>query len=124
MIHILGDYYFESDGVRNFSLYKKGVVSEDNGRGKKAKPENVGKEKFEPLGFYSSVESLLNGLIQKAALDAATDRSVKELSDLVVRIHATIDQITRLFQIDPSVASNAEKKMEEVDNGKKVKKRA
>ena len=66
MIHILGNYYFESDGVRNFSLYKKGVISEDNGRGKKTNPENVGKEKFEPLGFYSSVESLLNGLIQKS----------------------------------------------------------
>lgn len=124
MIHILGNYYFESDGVRNFSLYKKGVVSGENVHGKKTKPENIGKEKFELLGFYSSMESLLDGFIRKSSLDIATDSSVKELSDLVGRIRAVVDQVADMFKVNPSVSSNPETQVNETDAAKKVKKRA
>lgn len=93
MIHLQGDFYFDSDGARNLTLYKKGVVTGE-GNGKKASKENIGKARYEILGHYSTLERLVDGYIRRACLEAAADSSVKNLGALVERIDALVNSLS------------------------------
>lgn len=94
MIHLHGDYYFESDGVHQFTLCKKGVVTGDNSKGKQAKQENIGKTKYVPIGYYSTLESLLNGFVHKSSLEIAALPDVKSVSDICKKLHDLVDNLT------------------------------
>ena len=100
MIHLCGDYYFESDGVHQFTLCKKGVVSGENAKGKPVKAENIGKTKYIPLGYYATIESLLDGLVRKSALEIAAMPDVKTFAEINVRLSKLLDDLTFTLVVD------------------------
>lgn len=100
MIHLHGDYYFESDGVHQFTLCKKGIVTGDNPKGKQAKQENIGKTKYVPIGYYSTLESLLNGFVHKSSLEIAALPDVKSVGDLCKKLHDLVDNLTFVLTVD------------------------
>lgn len=100
MIHLCGDYYFDSDGVRNFTLHKKGTVGNKPVNGKQPKEENIGKTTYETLGYYSTLDSLLQGLVRKASLEIASIPGVKSIQDVSDRLSALVDQLSFALIVD------------------------
>ena len=100
MIHLCGDYYFESDGVHQFTLCKKGIVSGENAKGKQAKAENIGKTKYIPLGYYATIDGLLEGLVRKAALEIAALPDVKTFAEINARLSDLLDNLTFSLTVD------------------------
>lgn len=100
MIHLHGDYYFESDGVRQFTLCKKGVVTGDHAKGKQVKTENIGKTKYDPVGYYGTLEALLNGFVRKSALEIAAQPDVKSFREINQRLSNLVDNLTFSLIVD------------------------
>lgn len=100
MIHLYGDYYTESDGVRNIVLYKKTKVTGDGKKGAKAKSENVGKEKYEAVGYYSTVTGLIDGLSHRVMLNVLADPKIKDLKTAVDRVNDVIDSLSFTLKVN------------------------
>ena len=81
MVHITDNYYLDSDGIRNYILLKKAIVGEGKHTHKKADPENIGKETFYPLGYYSSFGSVIRSLMEKKLIEELPRLSGSSISD-------------------------------------------
>lgn len=57
MIKITDKYFLDSDSC-NYILLEKSIIQDE-------KSKNYGKESFKNIGYYGSVESLYNGIIEK-----------------------------------------------------------
>lgn len=100
MIHLYEDYYTESDGVRNIILYRKIVVAGDAKKGAKAKAENVGKTKYEPVGYYDTITGLIDGLSRKLMMNVLADPKIKDLKTAVDRVNDIIDSLSFTLKVN------------------------
>ena len=100
MIHLYEDYYTESDGVNNIVLYKKGVVAEKPKKGSKAKAENVGKVRYEAIGYYPTITGLIDGLSRKVMIDILADRRIRDLKDAVDRLNSVVDSLDFTIKVN------------------------
>jgi len=100
MIHIYGKYYCDSDGVRNFTLYKSSIVNDV----KKAKEENLGKTRYESIGFFSNIESMMTAMTKDmvhALFAKANDNpdEIIELKEILREIKAIEKEIVEQLDI-------------------------
>ena len=100
MINLYGDYFVGSDGVRNIILYKKTVVTGEGKKGAKAKAENIGKPKYEPVGYYTTVQNMLEGLSQNLMFSVLADPKVKELKDAVDKVNAIVESLSFTLKVN------------------------
>lgn len=105
MIHLCDDYYMESDGVYNIVLYQKRIISANQRGGKQAKAENIGKEKYEAIGYYGTVESLLKGLCRKLTVRILADESIKDLQEASKKLLEAIESIDFSVHVDGELKS-------------------
>ena len=100
MIHLYGDYYTESDGCHNIIFYKRGVVSGNSKKGEPVKKANVGKEKYDPVGYYGTITSMLDGLSRKLMIEILANENVRDLKDAVDRLNAIIDSLSFTIKVN------------------------
>lgn len=100
MIHLYEDYYVESDGSRNIILYKKGIVTGDSKKGVKAKAENIGKTKYDPVGYYATITGLIDGLSHRLMIDILADKKIKDLAQAVNRMNSIIDSLSFTIKVN------------------------
>lgn len=80
MIKITNDYYIDTD-PRNWILYKKYVIEEKDL--KKCKKAKVGDERYEAIGYFPTLESLLKYLLEREKRDLAKSFEFQELQKFV-----------------------------------------
>jgi GTP:adenosylcobinamide-phosphate guanylyltransferase len=78
MILDFGDYQIKSD-ERQFIVYRKKVTQLNN----KTKPENIGKEFWEPEGYYTDLNHALKYIGRRVLLDNDDLSAVKERLELL-----------------------------------------
>lgn len=100
MIHLYGDYYTESDGCHNIILYKRSVVSGKTKKGEPVKKENVGKENYESIGYYATIDGMIQGLCQRLSIDILANRGVKDLADAAARLNAIVDSLSFTIKVN------------------------
>lgn len=93
MLHIIGDYYLGADRYC-LILYKRGEVSGEGS--KKAKPENIGKETYNAIGYYTGLKSVMKGLSKRYLYDAINSDDVNDFKDLIQRMADLIDGVERI----------------------------
>lgn len=88
MIHIHGDLYFTHDGGMNFILCRR-VITQP---GPHVKPENIGEERFDPLGYYPNLKLLGKGAAKHLTMDVLTEAGWAEMEEAAERFaHAVTD---------------------------------
>ena len=102
-IPIVGDWYVGTDGM-SFVLQKKRIVQ----AGKQVKEENVGQERFEPMGYYASLGSLAAGLHRYLSMDVLISGCATTLEEFVQELRERIAGIQRL---DESLLHQMEQQM-------------
>lgn len=102
MIHLYGDYYTESDGVHNIILYKRAIVSGKSKKGEPVKRENVGKEKYTPVGYYPTVTSMIDSLSKKLMIEILANDNVRDLKDAVDSLNSIIDSLSFTINVNGS----------------------
>jgi hypothetical protein len=91
-INIDGDYKLVSD-TYGWILKTKKIVGEKRKNGEETKPENIGKERWNDVGYYSTLNNLFNAYTSiKARQSDAT--SFQELMDVIKEIQTIIDKIS------------------------------
>ncbi len=90
MIHVVDDYYIGAD-KHCIILYKRGEITGEGYR--KAKPENIGKEVYTTIGYYSDLTGLARGLSKLYMLDGINDDNVKDFRDLAERMAEFVGKI-------------------------------
>lgn len=100
MIHLYGDYYTESDGCRNIILYKRSVISGKSKKGEPVKKENIGKENYSVVGYYSTITSLIDGLSKKLMIEILANENVRDLKDAVDQLNSIIDSLSFTINVN------------------------
>ena len=100
MIHLYGDYYTESDGCHNIILYKRGVVTGKAKKGEPVKKSNVGKEKYDPVGYYPTITSLIDGFSRQLMIEILANENIRDLKDAVDRLNAIIDSLSFTIKVN------------------------
>lgn len=90
MVHIHGPYYFDSDGVRNFTLYERKVVTSAD----KTQAENVEKTYDSPLGYYPTLAALMQGYLRQQSFSIAQSKEAMELSTFIHKLDSIIDGVS------------------------------
>lgn len=80
MIHIISDYYFETDD-HQYILYQCGV-REKQSFGKK-EPTGEMKEFQNVLGYYGNISGMLNGCMRHANRTACKRGDIKNLKECI-----------------------------------------
>lgn len=97
MVHIAGPYYFDSDGVRNFTLFERKTVTGD-APGKTAKEGNIGKTYDSPIGYYPTLPALMQGYIRQQAYTIAQSQEVMELAAFISKMDALTRAVSFTLQ--------------------------
>lgn len=100
MIHLYGDYYTESDGVHNIILYKRSVVSGKAKKGEPVKRENIGKEKYSPVGYYGTITDMIHGLSKKLMIEILANENIRDLKDAVDQMNSIIDSLSFTIKVN------------------------
>lgn len=87
----LGDYKIESDD-RQFVVLAKSIVKES----KLTKEENVGKEVFKPVAYYSNFKSVLKFIGNKVLLD---NDDINTIKDKLEQLHKEIARLNKALEI-------------------------
>jgi hypothetical protein len=87
-----GNFQIETDD-RQYILQKKKVIQE----GRFTKPENVGKESFEDIGYYTKLKYVLSAIGEQIILDNDDLKDiVKKLNELSIEI----SKITNMLEVE------------------------
>lgn len=102
MIKITNDYYIDTD-PRNWILYEKYVITEENL--KKCKKAKVGDERFEAIGYFPTLESLLKYLFETkkraiAKLELSLESYIKELAHMQEDYISNIKKCVSKIDVD------------------------
>lgn len=100
MIHLYDDFYFDSDGKYNITLYKKKIVAGTAKGGKPVRPENIGKPFYEPVGYYGTLEQMLSGFARKVTFSIIQDERMKSLTDVTDKIQSVLDGLHFTLEIE------------------------
>lgn len=92
MIHVIGDWYVNSDGDNNFILQRKVMV----------KPKDGGepKEGVKVYGYYGSIEYAIDAILTRAGIELASGSDM-ELSDVLRELRSMMDEIRKAIKGDP-----------------------
>ena len=85
MIKITDKYFLDADS-NNFMLKEK-TINKDK------KSKNFGKEDYNTLGYYSTIESALKGLVKSELRKFIGKSKIQEVEDLTKKI----DELTLFF---------------------------
>lgn len=88
----IGNYGIRSDS-RNFTVYEVKVITGEGNRGKKAKAENIGKEREVDLGHYY----LLNHALKRVLQEELRGEDIWELRQVLNRLD---EAMARLDKVD------------------------
>ena len=90
-IPIVGDWYLGTDGF-GFLLLKRHALQE----GRSPKARNTGKERFDVVGDYSTLDALVDGLHRYLSIDELMQSDVDKLEDLVAKMNECISEIRKM----------------------------
>ena len=88
MIKITEKYYIDADS-KNYVLKEKNSIQDENS-------ENYGKEVFKERGYYTSLESLFEGMIKLNLREFISKAEEKDIKDLIKEIKAQTEFIKSL----------------------------
>ena len=88
MTHIYRDFYCDSDGIQ-ITLYKKRITKDDS----RAKEENIGKEKYVAVGYYTDLFNTIAAVIRQTQRDVLVNEESEELISAVNRCADMIKEI-------------------------------
>ncbi len=102
MLKITNDYYVDTD-PRNWILYRRYVIEEKDL--KKCKKAKVGDERFEAVGYYPTLESLLRHLLEKekraiAKLEPSLESYIKDLEHMQADYIASVKDCVSKVDVD------------------------
>ena len=100
MIHLYGDYYTESDGCHNIILYKRSVIYGKSKKGEPVKKSNIGKEKYDAIGYYPTITSLIDGLSKKLMIEILANDSVRDIKDAVDQLNSIVDSLSFSIKVN------------------------
>ena len=90
-IPITGDWYLGTDGM-SFLLIKRRLTKDT----KSTKAENVGKERYDVLGYYATLGSVAAGLHRYLSMDVLMNSSASTLEEYVAELNERISGIKKL----------------------------
>jgi hypothetical protein len=88
MVKITDKYYVDADS-KNYVLKEKTTIQDE-------KSENFGKEVFKERGYFTSIESLLEGIIKYNTREFISKAEEKDIKDLVQEIRKQTEYIKSL----------------------------
>ncbi|MBZ9622866.1 hypothetical protein G9F71_008370 [Clostridium sp. FP2] len=86
-----GNFQIETDD-RQFIVQKKKIVQ----AGRMTKPENIGKESFEDIGYYTKLKNALNAICDQIVLD---NDDLKVIIEKLAELKTEISKMTNLLEI-------------------------
>jgi hypothetical protein len=102
-IPVVDDWYLGTDGI-SFTLLKKKVVAD----AEKAKEKNIGKERYDVMGYYATLGSFCAGLHRYLSMEVLARGGAPTLEAYVAELSKMVD---RVHHIDASVIEMLQKKM-------------
>jgi len=107
------NYKIESDDLQ-VTLFERKVRSGKPSRfGRKVKPENIGKEYWIPLGYYSNIRNALRGFINMELLKTGL-KDVGIILDKIEELYKLIESITPETYIDIPPKTLSDKGSQEI----------
>jgi hypothetical protein len=95
------NYKIESDDLQ-VTLFERKVRSGKPSRfGRKVKPENIGKEYWIPLGYYSNIRNALRGFINMELLKTGL-KDVEIILDKFEELYKLIESVTPETRLETS----------------------
>lgn len=85
----INDKYYISATTNYYSLKEKKIIQDKES-------ENYGKEQYFDIGFYSSIESCLNGLLKKQCREFLAKEDIKSIEEFKKFILEKMDYIKKL----------------------------
>lgn len=100
-VHIIDDWYFASDGVKNFILYNKHTILDENSK-------NYNTNRYIPVGYYGKLEQLYEGLLRQITLE-----NVNQLANTdLVKLISYVDEVKKqIIDATKHLAKKVEKYM-------------
>lgn len=90
-IPITGDWFLGTDGM-SFLLLKRRVVAD----AKHAKAHNIGKERYDTMGYYPSLGAVAAGLHRYVSIEVLINSGARTLEEYVEKVDEQISSIKRL----------------------------
>ena len=90
-IQLVDNWFIGTDG-KNIILLKRRVVTDTT----KANANNLGKETFETIGYYSSLSGLASGLLRYLSMDVLEHGGASTLIDYVKKLDSKLEEIKKL----------------------------
>ncbi|MEG1870972.1 MAG: hypothetical protein RR192_03120 [Peptostreptococcaceae bacterium] len=113
----LGDYRIESD-ERQFVVQAKKVIE----KGRLTKEENVGKEFYKPVGYYSNIKSALKYLSNKIVLDNV---DINTVINKLKSLESKIESLNNILEVKEDIETYSKEdrkifldKIEEIEEEK------
>lgn len=89
---VVGNFKIESDGLQ-FILSRKTITKET----KKTKAENIGKEKWLPVGYYSKKEHLINAIDSSVLMN---NDSFRLAAEEFRKLNVVFSELVELLKIE------------------------
>lgn len=104
---IIGQYMIESDD-NNVTLYKSHIITKCKG-GIQPKAANIGKDKWERIGYYSSLATALQGMVNHGIDDSGmktVELLVAKMNELLAAINSVTGSAIARINVAPPVELN------------------
>jgi hypothetical protein len=88
MIKVTDKYYITAN-TNCYTLQEKGIVQDENSK-------NYGQEVFKDIGYYTSLESCLNGIVKANTREYISKSEVNTLQELIQEIKSIDNYIKSL----------------------------
>lgn len=91
MLHVYKDFYCDSDGMQ-ITLYRKRITTDE----KRAKEDNIGKERYAAEGYYTDLVSMIAAVIRRIQVDIIKD---SEDGELLTIVNQFIDEVKKIRDV-------------------------
>ena len=102
-IPLAGDYYVGTDGF-SFLLVRRKTIQASA----KTKKENIGKARFDTVGYYATLSGLVAGLHRHLSMDVLEESSASTLEEYVAELDA---RLKRVDALEKSMIKSLQKQM-------------
>ena len=107
-IQLVDDWFIGTDG-KNIILLKRRVIT----NAARANSNNLGKETFDTIGYYSSLSGLASGMLRYLSMDVLESGGASTLIDYVKKLDSKLDEIKKL---DKELLRRVKEQMGVTDN--------
>ena len=90
-IPLTDEWYLGTDGI-SLVLFKRREIK----AGRQTKPENVGGERYEAMGYYSSLRGVISGLQRYLAVETMMRTDADNLTEFIKELKERIDRVGRI----------------------------